>query len=113
MKNIVFAVSLALVMGSYAYAKDEAPAPKKEATPQQQKMQGCNHDARSKGLKGEERKQFMKECLGHKPAAAKSEKRTAQQQKMKACNKEAGEKQLKGPDRRKFMSECLKASPQP
>jgi len=111
MKNIVLAVSLALAMGSYAYAKDEAPVAKKELTPQQQKMKDCNADAGSKGLKGDERKKFMKECLGHK-SAAKSEKRTAQQNKMKACNKEAGEKQLKGPDRKKFMNECLKASPQ-
>ena len=74
-------------------------------------MKDCNAEARSKDLKGEERKQFMKGCLGQKKPAAKSEKATAQQQKMKACNKEAGEKQLKVPERKKFKSECLKASP--
>lgn len=81
------------------------------ATPQQEKMKACNKEAT--GKKGDERKQFMKECLSAKkadePAAptASSEPAT-QQDKMKSCNKEAGEKALKGDERKKFMSECLK-----
>ena len=112
MTHTVLAVSLVLVLSSYAYAKDEAPTPKKELTPQQHKMKECNGEATNKGLKGEERKRFMKECMGHKPPA-KNERATARQHKMKTCNKEVGEKQLKGPERKKFMSECLKANPLP
>jgi hypothetical protein len=57
-------------------------------------------------LKGDERKQFMSNCLSGKseanPAAGSS-----QQEKMKACNAEAGKQNLKGEERKKFMSSCL------
>ena len=39
---------------------------------QQNKMKSCNKDAKANGLKGAERKAFMKNCLRKKPAAAKS-----------------------------------------
>ena len=83
---------------------------------QQGKMKGCNMEAA--GMKGDERKAFMKKCLSKDyvlksgaatpatpatPAAA-----SAQQGKMKACNVEAKAKDLKGDDRKKFMSTCLK-----
>ncbi|HEX8987059.1 MAG TPA: PsiF family protein [Rhodocyclaceae bacterium] len=38
------------------------------ATPQQERMKACNAEAREKGLKGEQRKAFMKECLSAKKA---------------------------------------------
>jgi hypothetical protein len=31
-------------------------------------MKSCNADAKTKNLKGDERKAFMKECLSNKPA---------------------------------------------
>jgi hypothetical protein len=65
-------------------------------------MATCNKDAADK--KGDERKAFMKECLGAKPAPA-ADKKTAQQEKMKACNKDATGK--KGDERKAFMKECL------
>jgi len=61
-------------------------------------MKTCNADA--KGMKGDERKAFMKTCL-----SAKAEAPT-QQSKMKTCNAEAAGK--KGDERKAFMSECLK-----
>lgn len=71
------------------------------AGPQQEKMKSCNAEAKTKALKGDERKAFMKECLSAgKPAT--------QQDKMKSCNAEAKTKALKGDERKKFMSECLK-----
>ena len=77
----------------------------KDATPQQQRMADCNKTAGDKGLKGDERKQFMSNCLSGKsdtkPAAS------TQQDKMKACNAEAAKQNLKGDDRKKFMSGCL------
>jgi hypothetical protein len=62
-------------------------------------MKTCNVDA--KGMKGDERKAFMKTCLSNKAAAAPT-----QQSKMKTCNAEAKDK--KGAERKTFMSECLK-----
>jgi len=50
-----------------------AAEPKKELTPQQQRMKNCNKDAKEKALKGDERKKFMSECLkgGGKPVDKK------------------------------------------
>lgn len=54
-------------------ATPAAAEPKKELTPQQQRMQNCNKDAKEKALKGPERKKFMSECLkaSGKPTEAK------------------------------------------
>lgn len=91
------ALGLALAWGS-AHAADEK-APAKPPTKQQTKMATCNKEAT--GMKGDERKAFMKNCLSNKPEAAQT-----QQSKMKACNAEAAGK--KGDERKAFMSECLK-----
>lgn len=74
------------------------------ANAQQNKMAACNKEATAKSLKGDERKQFMSQCLkaDSTPAAP------TQQQKMTLCNKDASAKALKGDERKKFMSECLK-----
>jgi len=57
--------------------------------------------AGDKGLKGDERKTFMRNCL--------STAKKAQQDKMTACNKDAGTKGLKGDERKTFMKSCLSA----
>lgn len=71
------------------------------------KMAECRSEAKAKGLKGQERKDFLKECLPKAKAAKgeKSAKQTAQQAKMKACNADA--KGMKGAERKAFMKECL------
>jgi hypothetical protein len=97
----VVALGLAMVAGS-VYAAD-ATAP----TAQQGKMKTCNADAKTKDLKGDERKAFMKSCLSAKPAAA-ADGATAQQTKMKTCNADAKTKDLKGDERKAFMKDCLK-----
>jgi hypothetical protein len=74
---------------------------------QQEKMKGCNADATTKGLKGDDRKSFMKDCLSAKPAAKPA---NSQQEKMKSCNADATSKGLKGDDRKSYMSNCLKGS---
>ncbi len=104
MKRIFVLIALGL---GFALSMGSAQA----ATDQQNKMGTCNADAKTKELKGEERKKFMSECLSAKPAAAASapEAGTAQQNKMKTCNADAKTKELKGDERKKFMSECLKA----
>ena len=73
---------------------------------QQDKMTTCNADASSKGLKGDDRKAYMKTCLSDAPPS--TAKGNSQQEKMKSCNAEASTKGLKGADRKSFMSSCLK-----
>lgn len=103
---------LAALVAASALAAGAADAPKKELTPQQQRMSECSKE--SKGMKGDEHKKFMSDCLKStespaqvKAAMAKGAK-PSQQEKMKSCNAEAGKKSLKGDERKKFMSECLK-----
>jgi hypothetical protein len=90
-----------------------------------EKMKGCNKEAT--GMKGDERKAFMKKCLSKdyvlksdaaagapaatpatpaKPATPAAS--STQQDKMKRCNADAKAKELKGDERKKFMSTCLK-----
>lgn len=104
MKQLLAIASLCLA-SQFALVPAQATEDRKPLTPQQQRMKDCNAEA--KGKTGDERKAFMKECLGGKQAAAK-DGRTAQQEKMKACNAEAGKKALKGDERKAFMSDCLK-----
>ena len=101
----VIALAVLTIAASTCFAADtekKAPSPAQQA--QQEKMKSCNADAGTKGLKGDERKKFMSECLGAKTATPPT-----QQNKMKTCNAEAGDKALKGDERKKFMSDCLKA----
>ncbi|MDR2016343.1 MAG: PsiF family protein [Burkholderiales bacterium] len=81
------------------------PVLAQEAKPmtQQERMTYCNQQAGDK--KGDERKEFMRQCLSTKTAAA--QKPTNQREKMKYCNQQAGDK--KGDERREYMRECLKA----
>ncbi len=80
-------------------------------------MKDCNAQAKTKALKGDDRKAFMKTCLSGASAdasaaaaapAAPLSPKEAQQQKMKDCNAQATAKTLKGADRKSFMSTCLK-----
>lgn len=91
----------------------------------QAQMKTCNAEAKTAGIKGAERKAFMKKCLSSgkaaedKPVKAKKEKKekkaaktggkpNAGQERMKSCNKEAAG--LKGAERKAFMKKCLKKS---
>lgn len=58
----VAALLLSAAFAVSAYAADPAPA----VNSQQSKMGACNKDA--SGKKGADRKAFMKDCLGTKPA---------------------------------------------
>jgi hypothetical protein len=73
-------------------------------TAQQEKMKGCNAQAKEQNLSGDARKGFMKTCLSNAPAAKAL---TPQQEKMKSCNADAKAKGLKGTDRKAFMKTCL------
>jgi hypothetical protein len=97
---VALAAALAVTAGLPALATDNS---------QQDKMTSCNADATSKGLKGDDRKAFMKTCLSSQPAAAS--KTNSQQEKMKSCNADATTKGLKGDDRKAFMKTCLSSQP--
>ncbi len=93
---------------------------------QQTKMKGCNAEARAGGMKGAERKAFMKKCLKKDyvlktqvgetavapPSKPASSAKTGgapspQQDRMKSCSADAKSKGLKGEERKTFMSSCL------
>ena len=103
MKKILALVCLGLVCNL------SAPA---FAGSQQEKMKGCNAEA--KGMKGDERKAFMKKCLKKdyvlksSPAKEEAAAKPSQKDRMKSCNADAKAKGLKGDERKKFMSSCLK-----
>jgi hypothetical protein len=99
MKKIIATLTLMLVSSVALAASHAAAAPAKTA--QQEKMAMCNKDAT--GKQGDERKAFMKGCLGTKSSAAGT-----QREKMKMCNKDATGK--KGDERKMFMKECLSKS---
>jgi hypothetical protein len=101
--------ALAMLAGQAAFAQAAATGTAaKPANSQQEKMKTCNADATSKGLKGTDRKAYMKSCLSDQPAPAA--KTNSQQEKMKSCNADATAKGLKGADRKSFMSSCLKGA---
>ena len=58
---LLAAASLAFSLSAHAVST-EAPT-KKAPTAQQQKMKTCNAEAKTKELKGDERKAFMSACL--------------------------------------------------
>lgn len=100
MKRIYLAVIAAAALCA-APARANETEHKPES--QHERFSHCAHE--SKGLKAEEHKKFMSECLkSHEGAPAHK----AQQGKMKTCNDEAHAKNLHGDERRAFMSSCLK-----
>ena len=103
-------VALASVFAAGVANAQTAPStsPKAAANPQQERMKACNDKA--KGMKGDERKEYMSACLAGKEP---EKKLTAQQQKMKDCGAKwqayKKEKNVKGrAEYRKFQSTCLK-----
>ena len=103
MKTIIAAISAAVFCASLAMPGIAS------ANPQHEKMKSCNTDAKTKALKGQDRKDFMKTCLsaGGNAKAADEKALTPQQQKMKNCNADAKTKALKGQPRKDFMKTCL------
>lgn len=86
---------------------------------QQDKMKGCNAQAKADALKGADRKAFMSKCLkkdyvlksaavpaGAAPAPAPAS--GTQQNKMATCNADAKAQALMGDERKAFMRTCLK-----
>lgn len=101
MKLAAALISLALTAGSaFAATENKPDAPKKEPSAaqkaQQDKMKACN--AQATGKKGDERKAFMKECLGGGAAASAAAS--------PACDAQATEKKLAGAAKASFLKKC-------
>lgn len=103
-----FAVAVSALVFPARAAETEPRAPT-----QQEKFAACGHQ--SKGLKGEERRQFMSDCLkGRGTSAAALEARNdattdaAGEERIRACKTAAAGRNLHGEERRAFMVSCLK-----
>lgn len=107
------AIALAFACTAHAAAPDAASATTgKPLTAQQARMKGCNAEAKSQSLKGDERRAFMSTCLKGGSTAltahdtAKATTPSQAQLKRKACSAQAKEKGLKGSERKTFVRDC-------
>jgi len=85
-----------------------AGAQNQQPNPQQQRMTTCNQHAPAQTLKGDSRKNYMRDWLKNASSKPAEKSLTPQQQRMRECNDQATQQSLKGDDRNKFMSACLK-----
>jgi hypothetical protein len=105
-KMLLVATLVSLVMGVGLPARAAA----NQGSSQQDKVKACNNMADKKGLKGDDRKNFMQDCLNK----ADNEKldEMSQKDKMNVCKNLADKKNLTGNDRRSFLKDCMnKANP--
>ncbi|MDR0529531.1 MAG: PsiF family protein [Zoogloeaceae bacterium] len=114
MKHLMLVVAAVFSLSvSPLFAADDADVkPKKEPSAaqkaQREKMSTCSKEAKSQGLKGEERKTFMRGCLSASGGAPKTARvENTDQEKTAKCKAEAKEKKLKGDERRAFIAGCV------
>ena len=113
MKKILIFAFMFLFVTSVVFSAQTADPGKKDTSSilqaHQEKMKSCNAEVKTKALKGDERKKFLRECLKEKPdMESASPALQAHREKMKSCIEEARTKALKGDERKNFMSDCLK-----
>ncbi len=107
MKKFVAAalvLSAQLAWAPAALAEEQA---KQSAAPQQQRMRDCNREA--EGLKGQERKDFMKQCLSSKQA----ENKAAREEAREARKAEREERKKERQGAREERQEARKKEPSP
>ena len=63
MKAMIALVAFSFISCAAFAADKEKKAPSPAQQAQQEKMKSCNAEAKTKALKGAERKTFMSECL--------------------------------------------------
>jgi psiF repeat-containing protein len=93
-------LSLAMSVGPPARA-----AADNQGSSQQDKITACNNMADKKGLKGDDRKNFMQDCL-NKPGNQQVNQ-MSQKDKINACKNLADRKSLTGSDRKSFIKDCM------
>jgi hypothetical protein len=102
---IVTLLSLAMSVELPARAAADGQGPS-----QQDKVKACNTMADNKGLKGDDRKNFMQDCLNKGENQQLND--MSQKDKMNVCKNLADKKNLSGNDRRSFIKDCMnKANP--
>ena len=103
---VMMSLLLATSLGSLIAAKTPQPKPGQSSTvSSQDKAKACNDAADQKGLKDQERKTFMQNCLNK--VANSGSGNVSQQDKVTACKNLADKKGLKGADRRSFLKDCM------
>ena len=104
-KIVVVVTLLSLAMSEGISARAAA-----QGSSGQDKVKACNTKADSKGLKGDERKTFMQDCVNQ--AGNDKLNGMSQKDKMDVCKNLADRKNLTGADRRSFLKDCMnKANP--
>jgi len=102
---VVTLLSLAMSLGLPVRA-----AADKQGSSQQDRMKACNNLADNKGLKGDDRKNFMQDCLSKGGNQQLND--MSQKDKMNVCKNLADKKNLTGSDRKSFIKDCMnKANP--
>jgi hypothetical protein len=103
---VMMSLLLATSLGSLIAAKTPQSKPGQSSTvSSQDKAKACNDAADKRGLKDQERKTFMQNCLNK--VANPGPGNVSQQDKATACKNLADKKGLKGADRRSFLKDCM------
>jgi hypothetical protein len=100
---LLYGMGIALTAGHAAAQDRQAGA---ASTSQQDKMKACNDLADKKGLKGDDRRNFLQSCTG-KTTNVQPLNNVSQRDKMNACKNLADRKNLQGEDRRSFIKDCM------
>ena len=112
----VLATTMSLLLATVLSPLIAAGAPQPKPGPSstvssQDKAKACNDTADKRGLKDQERKAFMQNCL-NTAANSGSDAKASEQDKGTACKNLADKKGLDGPARRSFIKDCMnKANP--
>ncbi len=105
-RYLLLAACAAIACLTVPSLRAEEPAAKPPT--QQEKFAACGHQ--SKGLKGEERREFMSHCLkgGADQALSDTMIGDAAEESRQRCHEEADRRKLHGEERRSFLGVCQK-----
>ena len=111
-KGLVIATWLCCILCALVTAKPGAPADRQgTAASNQDKIKACNDLADKRNLKGDDRKNFLHDCIS-KTTDVKPPSEMSQKEKLDVCKNLADKKNLKGEARRTFLKDCMnKANP--
>lgn len=105
-RHLLLAACAAIACLTTPTTRAEEPVAKPHT--QQEKFAACGHQ--SKGLKGEERREFMSHCLKGEADAALRDTMIgdAAEESRQRCHEEADRRKLHGEERRAFLGACQK-----
>ena len=111
-KSLVITTCLFCALGALVTARPAAARDRQgPAASNQDKVRACNDLADRKNLKGDDRKNFLQDCIS-KTTDVKPPSEMSQKEKLDACKSLADKKNLKGDERRTFLKDCMnKANP--